>query len=62
MAFQTAHLFFLLSINLTPLKLEATRVCMKSFYSGPLTGRKQEWSGWVGGGEVPAVDVEESVW
>ena len=35
---------------------------MKSFYSGPLTGRKKEWSGWVGGGEVPAIEVEESVW
>lgn len=54
-AFQTAHLFSLLGINLTPLKLEATRVYMKSFYSGPLTGRKKrerERQNGVGGLEV----------
>ena len=53
MAFLTAHLFSLLGINLTPLKLEATRVYMKSFYSGPLTGRKKrERENGVGGLEV----------
>lgn len=44
MAFQTANFFFLLNSNLTPLKHEATRVCMKSFYTCPLMGKKREWS------------------
>ena len=61
-AFQTANFFFLLSSNLTPLKHEAARVCMKSFYTCPLMGKKREDGVVVGGGGgvgVPATEVGE---